>query len=138
MIINFLFVLSILYLAAGAGATLWNRDLKSKGLKGIPYKDCWSPKKFLSVGLGFFLSIIPQHVFEQFVIRVYDDYCRPNCLKGNGGKCDECGCHTYAKMMSPFEEDSRANWGKIIWNKQKYQEIRSKRPVKINIEYGHK
>lgn len=118
-------------------ALMYNYWIKKQGAKGIKWVDCLNPVKHLSVLIGFiFYFLIPEHVFEQLVLRVYDDYCRPNCLLGNNGKCDSCGCNTYAKMMSPLEEDSRGNWGSIIWSKKKYKSLREQYPVKIKATYG--
>lgn len=126
-----------IYLFGCLSATAYNAWIKNEGAKGIEWKQCLNPIKHLSVFVGFTLYfIIPQHVFEQLVLRVYDDYCRPNCLLGNGGHCDSCGCNTYAKMMSPLESDSRNNWGTIIWSKKKYKKLREQYPVKIEPKYG--
>lgn len=118
-------------------AVCYNYWLKGQGSNGIKWVECLNPVKHFNVLIGFiFYFLIPSHVFEQFVLRVYDDYCRPNCLLENKGRCVSCGCNTYAKMMSPLEEDSKGNWSKIIWNKKKYEEIRKKYPVKIEVKYG--
>lgn len=116
---------------------LWaNYKLKKKGLTGIKYSECINPLKHFSVLLGFLLYIlIPQHIFEQYVIRFYDDYCRQTCLLNNDGKCIECGCNTAAKMWSPLEADSRNNWGKIIFSKKKYYEHRNNYPIKIQVKF---
>lgn len=80
-----------IYLFGCLSATLYNYWIKKQGAEGIEWKECLNPIKHLSVLVGFTLYfLIPQHVFEQFVLRVYDEYCRPNCLLGNGGKCDNC------------------------------------------------
>lgn len=124
------------YLVNVAIALAFNWSLKNEGLDGIPWKECFSPIKMLSIIIGFTLYIvIPMHVFEQYVLRFYDDECRNTCLLGNNGKCKSCGCNTLAKMWSPLEKDSRKNWGKIIWSKKKYKILRSKYPVKIKIEF---
>jgi hypothetical protein len=120
-----------IYLFGIISALSYNFWIKREGAKGIAWSQCMNPIKHLSVVVGFIFSLIPQHIFEQYVLRVYDDYCRPNCLLGNGGRCDSCGCNTYAKMMSPLEEDSRGNW-----SKRKYKEHREKYPVKIEPKYG--
>ena len=124
------------YLFGMLSALSYNFWIKREGANGIEWKQCFNPIKHFSVAIGFIMTLIPQHIFEQYVLRVYDDYCRPNCLLGNEGKCDSCGCSTYAKMMSPLEKDSRGNWGTIIWSKKKYKEHREKYPVKIEPKYG--
>ena len=124
------------YFLAVFAAMMYNFYLRKKGLKGVRYRSLLSPKKLFSVFYGFLLSIIlPQHIFEQLVLRVYDPYCRSKCLKGNMNRCIHCGCNVYAKMMSPFEEDSNYNWGKIIFSRSEYERLRSKYPVDIKVVY---
>ena len=128
LIIGFIYILAVLACRRA------NSKLKSEGLKGIGYSECYSPKKLFSVVMGFALNcLIPSHVFEQYVLRFYDKDCKP-CL--DKGKCTMCGCNTKAKMWSPLEEDSGDNWGPIIWNKEEYESLRSKFPVQIDVKYG--
>lgn len=121
-----------------------NENNKRKGLKGISTKDCFNPLKWLSVLYGFTLKIlIPRHVFEQYVLRIYDEDCQVcveegKCVGGSicGSDC-ACGCDTLAKMYSPTESDSGENWGPIVFNKKEYERHREQYPVKIKIEYGN-
>lgn len=132
------------YLIISGIAYLVNKSNKKQGLKGIPTKDCFNPLKWLSVLYGFTLKIlIPRHVFEQYVLRMYDPDCsvcikEGKCIGGLtcGNQC-ACGCDTIAKMYSPTEADSGENWGPIIFNKKEYQELRKDYPVKITITYDN-
>ena len=126
-------------------AALWvNHQNKSKGLKGIRNIDCINPIKWMSVLYGFFLKLlIPKHVFEQCVLRMYDSDCAP-CIKEGiciggltCGKDCACGCDTLAKMYSPIESDSGENWGPIVFNKNKYLKLREHFPIKITIQHGN-
>jgi hypothetical protein len=132
------FKILAIYEAIAGLAMLWNWHLKNnKGLEGIPYLQCNNPIKLFSVVVGFFLYFLfPMHILEQYILRFYDEDCRKECLLGHDGHCVTCGCHTKSKMWSPLEKDSQARWGKIIWRKSKYQALRKKYPVKINITYG--
>ena len=127
-----------LYLLGCVTALGYNYWIKDQGAKGIEWKQCLNPIKHLSVFVGFALYfIIPPHINEQITTRLYDDYCRPNCLLSESGRCDSCGCKVAAQMYSPFEEDSRNNWGKLILSKKKYEEFRKEYPVKIAVTYGN-
>ena len=137
----FLILISI-YLTIGLSAVLINKFSINKGLKGIPVYQCFSPVKWMSVLYGFILkTIVPLHIFEQYVLRIYDKDCsvcvkNGKCIGGlNCGFNCACGCDTLAKMYSPFETDSGHNWDKIIFNKKKYEEFRKKYPITINISY---
>ena len=138
MLLFLLKLLLILYLCGCAMALAMNWYLKkSKGLSGILWKECFSPVKMLSVFIGFLLFvIIPMHIFEQYVLRFYDPYCREKCLMSEAGACDSCGCNAKAKMWSPIERCSRSNWPEIIFSKKKYLQRRKEFPVKIIPEYG--
>lgn len=127
-----------IYIVGAICACIANYVMKKKGLEGISYKECFNPLKMLSVLIGFALKyIIPQHIFEQFVIRFYDEDCRSECILGNDGNCVACGCDTIAKMWSPIEECKKKRWGKIIWSKKKYTAYRQLYPLKIKIQYGN-
>ncbi len=131
--------LLILYIIAALCAMVYNYVLRRKGLEGISYVQCFNPIKLISVWIGFTLwLLVPMHIFEQYVLRFYDPECRTSCLLGNDGSCVKCGCNTTAKMWSPLEKDSNYNWGKIIFSRRKYRELRNKYPVKIKIEYTAK
>ena len=138
---NFFSVLFSAYVVAVTLAIYINSKNKLKGLKGITWVDCLNPVKFLSVLYGFLLkTLIPLHVFEQYVLRIYNKDCNV-CIKGGscigGTRCGSdcaCGCDTLAKMYSPLEEDSAGNWVKIEWNKDKYEAKRKLYPIKIEIK----
>lgn len=135
--INIGIILFGIYAMAVISAVIVNYINKNNGLKGIPYTQCFSPIKLVSVLLGFILfTIIPEHILEQYIIRFYDEDCRAECINGNGGKCVSCGCHTRAKMWSPLERCSKTRWQEIIWSKRKYIELRKEYPLQIKIKYG--
>lgn len=139
IICSFIFYAGILYSIGVVSAISYNAWLRSQGLKGISYAECFSPIKMFSVLIGFALSsLLPLHIFEQLVLRIYDKECRQECLLGNGGKCIACGCNTKAKMFSPFEICSKFNWGSIIWSKKKYAKHRENFPIEITVNYKKK
>ena len=130
-----------LYLVASLSAVIINYRNKQKGLKGISWVSCFNPIKFFNVAIGLlFKLILPLHVFEQLVLRIYDEDCKVCLDEGKcvgGSACGEecaCGCDTVAKMYSPLESDSGENWGPIIWNKNKYEELRKEYPIEIIIK----
>lgn len=134
----YLFLSIVLFIWFSAGITCLNmrKNLKRTGYDVFAWYVCFSPKKILSVVYGFLLKIlIPEHIFEQMVLRKYDSYCRPNCIEGNNGHCDKCGCDTIAKMNSPFESCSRGMWGSMILSKRKYKQHRVKYPIEILTRY---
>ena len=138
LLVSAVITIVVLFLLSGSFATAYNYKLKKGGSLGIKWTECWNPKKMFSVLIGFLLGwTIKDYIFEQLVLRVYDPYCREHCLLGNKGKCDHCGCDTWAKMFSPLEEDSRGNWGGMILSRKEYVEHRKKHPVKIKVEYGN-
>ena len=127
----------IAYICCVGTALLYNRKLKKEGFTGIKTWECFWPPKFVSIFTGFIFGIlVPEHVFEQLVLRAYDEDCRKNCINSEDGRCTSCGCDAYLKMMSPFEKDSRDNWDKIIFSKTKYKKLREELPVSIIIKYG--
>lgn len=127
--------LGVSYLVISTLALGVNNRLKSKGFKGIPNKDCFNPLKWFSVFIGYILKwVIPLHVFEQFVLRLYDPECRPDCILR--GPCKECACDALAKAYSPLEKCSKGNYPKIIWSKSKYEKFREEFPVRIEVKYG--
>lgn len=124
-----------IYLVCSYVVYKYNQKLKSQGFMGITTAECFNPLKWMSVVFGYTMKfLIPQHVFEQYVLRFYDDYCRENCMIP--GKCIKCGCDAVAKGWSFNEKCSMDNWGPIIFNKDKYEELRKQFPVTIKIEYG--
>lgn len=124
------------YLFGMLSALSYNFWIKRQGAEGIEWKQCLNPIKHLSVFVGFTIGLIPPHVCQQYTLRWNDDYCKPNCLMSENGRCDSCGCKVWQKMASPFEKDSRGNWGPIIWSKKKYEELREQYPVTITVTYG--
>lgn len=80
--------------------------------------------------------MIPDHIFEQYVIRHYAEYCKKNCYNSIDGKCVSCGCHAKAKAWSPLEECSLEHWAPIIWNKKEYEELRKEVPLEIKLEFN--
>lgn len=124
-----------LYLFGSVMALRYNKKLKKQGFKGISTAECFNPKKWFSVFIGYlFKFLIPQHVFEQYVLRFYDPECRPLCMLK--GPCDVCGCDAIAKGWSYSETCSKGNWPRVIFNKKEYEEFRKNYPVKIEIKYG--
>lgn len=123
-------------------ANISNYKAKKKGMEGIPFLHTLNPYKWFSVAYGFILSVVmPYHIFLQIAERVFEPNCQVCIKKGScvGGLNKEegelgCGCDTYAKMLSPFEEDYSSNWGKLIFSKNKFAETIKKYPIKIKIE----
>ena len=110
------------------------RRLQAKGYNEMTCKDCTNPVKWFSVVMGFTLKhLIPPHVLEQMVLRLYDESCKP-CY--NDGTCHVCGCASIAKAYSPIESCSADNWGPIVLNKEEYKKLRAEYPVQIKINYG--
>ena len=135
----------VLYLFGVLLANLSNRHARKLGQKGIPFEHTLNPFKWFSVMYGFIIAlIIPKHIFIQYAQRVFEKNCQV-CLKEGvctGGLNKEpgeqgCGCSTYAKMMSPFEEDYSNNWGKIILRKSKVKEKLREYPIELKIKIDH-
>lgn len=142
MIKALLIFLLTLYLAGVLLANISNKRAKAKGMEGISPIDTLNPIKWFSVMYGLILSIVlPYHVFVQIAERVFEPNCQ-NCV--SRGVCEGglnklpgelgCGCATYAKMLSPFEEDYSENWSKVIFSKKKLFEKRKDYPAKIKAE----
>jgi len=128
------------------------QDLKSQGFKEFDSEDCKNPNKLFSVFVGVLFSrLVPMHVmdqlvykayscpkvpwyikpwmhiFEQLVVRLYNDQCR-RCVKE--GRCflgfNElgqpigCGCDMPAKAFSPYESCSEGNWGPMVMSRSEY------------------
>lgn len=101
----------------------------------ISVKDCLDPRKWFSYVLGnVMMTLLPPHILEQFVLRVFDKECR-ECVKN--GKCYHCGCDMPARAYDPFTDCSGGNWGPIVFNKSEYLKIREEYPVEIKIEYNN-
>lgn len=112
-------------------------SLKRQGYNEMQCKDCLNPMKWLSFIVGFTMKfLIPKHVFEQLVLRIYDEECRRECYNSEDGRCVECGCDAIAKAYSPQEQCSRGNWGPIIFNERAYRLHRKEYPISIKIKYG--
>lgn len=133
--ISFLFkTVGFLAVVAVAGWYFAKFMCKREAAKVGADVDCNDPKKWASFLFGIVIEkIIPPHVFEQFVLRVYDDDCK-SCIKA--GNCTTCGCKAYAKMMVPWEKDSRSNWSQIIWSKEKYKAWRDQFPATVTVTYS--
>lgn len=139
---KFYLIVFSLYIVSVIIALIINNKNKKIGLKGIDVIECFNPFKFLSVAYGYLLKLlIPHHVFEQYVLRFYDEDCsvcieNGKCIGGKvcGSECG-CGCDVFAKMYSPLEKDSGGNWDSIVFNKDKYSKIRDEYPIEISIKY---
>lgn len=113
---------------------------KKIGKKTI-YLGAFNPLKWLSFIIGIVIGWAwkyIEHIFHQLIIRMYDPYCKENCIERidedkpeNNGKCINCGCHAISKMLSPFETDAKGHWGKWIWSINKYKIHRDKYPKEI-------
>lgn len=139
-IFAFLVLLVAGYFFATIVALVYNKRLKRNGFTGIPWKECFFPEKHFSFLIGYFVSKIPKHIIEQYVLRFYDDECQ-KCYKS--GEClhritkkKTCGCDPYKKACSPFEKCSNSYWGLIIFNKSKAEAFLKSLKYKISITYG--
>lgn len=133
--LTYFYSIVLLYLV-GLLACMWKvRKLKNGGYEEMEHCDCWNPKKWVSFALGFALKhLVADFVFEQYVIRMYDPYCRPNCYEAEDGKCVKCGCDAIAKAMSPSETCSKGQWGPVDFNRKRYEGHRKQYPIKIKVE----
>ena len=122
-----LFVLAF-YITSVISALILNKRLKSKMFDGIPWADCFKPKKIFSVIFGWTLSFfVPRETLEQFSIRFTNEQCK-ECYRT--GRCvyakRPCGCDPYKMACSPWERCKNGNWGPIMsvdkWRKLKEQE----------------
>ena len=133
------FVLVGVYLFGAILANVANFNTKKLGMEGIKFVDTLNPFKWMSVVYGFALSVImPKHVFYQYAARIFDANCKPcirlgACMGGlNKEEGEEgCGCHTYSKMLSPWEKDYSNNWDKIIRSRKKFLEHIKEYPIEI-------
>ena len=133
----FFYSVLILYLV-GSGLCLRKvKSLRAEGFNEITFLQCLNPILWFSLVIGkVFKVLVPPHIFEQYVLRVYDEECRPQCYLSRNGTCVECGCDALAKAYSPISQCSKGNWGRIIFNKSKYKKLRDDYPVQIKINYG--
>lgn len=105
--------------------------------------DAYSWKDSFNLGLAFsfisgtvFHKLIPEHILEQYVIRLYDPYCKARCYDSEDGKCIDCGCDAVKKAYAPTASCSKGNWGPIIFSKEDYNKLREEYPIKIKVQYG--
>lgn len=127
------------YLLAVLCALVFNKSLRKQGYDGIPNIDCFNPKKLFSFIIGFiFYYLDPLYLIEQLVLRFYSE-CSDECFNTENEQCpnENCGCNIKMKAWSPFETCGHKNkrWGKIIFSRKKYKELRLNYPVKISIDY---
>lgn len=131
----FFFKIIVLYLIGLALCTYKVKKLKEQGYEEMQYCHCFDPRKWLSFAVGFLLKyLVPNFVLEQYVIRLYDPYCKSNCYESVDGKCVKCGCDAVAKAMSPSETCSAGMWGPIELSRRKYEAHREEYPITIKIE----
>jgi hypothetical protein len=114
------------------------------------FHDITDPVKWFYVVYAWLLEkLIPPHILEQMIIRLYE----PDCFKmvpdpkdktqmikvscRENGECFYCGCDMN-KVYVPYDSCSEGNWGSMIFNKKAYAEWRKKYPIKlkVDIEYG--
>lgn len=124
-----------IYFAGVYVCNSYNKELKNKGLAGIDSRECWNPLKQLSVFFGFlFFLIVPEHIIEQYVYRLYHPVCKSKCYDSPDGTCYHCGCKARAKAMSPYEGCSANHWGPIVFSKRKYYDRKKKYPFEITVK----
>lgn len=121
-----------------ASCALWvNYKLLKDGFKGIPWVECFNPKKWISFFIGnVFYYLVPLWILDQYVIRFYSENCR-NCIEKevciyNGEK--GCGCNAYKKACSPLEQCSFNFYGPIILNKKEANKFLSNIKLTLKIE----
>lgn len=132
--LTFLYSLLFIYVIGFALCYSKVLNLQAQGYEEMTCKDCLNPVKWVSVVTGFILKyLVKPHILEQMVLRLYDESCQP-CYRD--GVCHKCGCDSIAKAYSPMESCSADNWGPIIFDKQKYENLREEYPVEIKIKYG--
>lgn len=124
------------YAVAVGVAISYNSYNISLGYTGIPWKQCFNPLKMLSFVLGWGISIVPKHIIDQYVIRLYSKDCR-QCFKE--GECfneenENCGCPPYQKACSPFEA-CMGHWDPIIWSKKKWEKKILDNPFDLTINF---
>ena len=110
--------------------------------KDAPIRDCFNPKKWMAFARGtLLLKIFPYHILEQVFLRVNDPTCRECreasfCVKKSEDGSLKCGCNFIPKTYDPYSECVDENgWGKMILNREEYEEFRKKCPVDIEINY---
>ena len=138
-ILFFILSLLIIYVGGVIFALIYNSRLKQQRFDGIPWKECFDPRKHLSFILGSLIALIPWWVIEQYVMRIYDDECR-KCI--SHGLCVDsdtrktCGCPAWKKICSPLESCKKKRFGPIIFNKEKALIHLSQTNHKISVKYG--
>jgi|SRR5690606_2681927 len=120
----------LLYVVAVITALKYNQKLKRGGYTGIPWEQCFHPKKHFSFLVGWVLSLIPRHIVVQYSIRFLSNPCQTcqdsgTCLNIQTG-AKTCGCDPYKMACSPFESCKNSRYGPIIWNKEKAWEFINK------------
>lgn len=140
-LIYWLIAVLYLYFFSAVMAIVYNMYLKHQGFDGISWLDCFNPIKMFSVFIGTVLSILlPLHIFEQYVHRVYEPDCS-QCIKagkciiideGSGELVNNCGCSPLKRALSPIEE-CVGRYDKIIFSKSKYEAERKKWPVTVKV-----
>ena len=99
----------------------------------ISWADVANPFKWFSLLISaVFISLIPEHVIEQMVLRLYDDECK-GCKAQ--GYCSDCGCAMPEKAFDPAASCSKGNWGPMILRKKAYKEFRKQFPITIKVTY---
>lgn len=138
ILINTLLILLLIYFVP-VGFCLWY----TKDNKIVDKKLCFKPKKWLSFVTGFVFSrFLKPHIFEQLILRIYNDKQCNDCYLNN--KCSICGCDR-TKFLVPWEtcdkEDeiqAATGWGEMILNAEEYSEFRKKFPVEIEVKITYK
>lgn len=133
-LIDFLFwsiVISFwVYVIAVISALNYNNKLKKEGYTGIPWEECFQPKKHFSFLVGWTIGLIPKHILIQYSMRFLARHCQICQMTGvcvnefTGNKT--CGCDPFKMACSPFEKCKNGHYGKIIWNKKKAWEYLNK------------
>ena len=102
-------------------------------LYGVRVIDIVNPVKWWSFAKGLFINLfLQQHVLIQYALRMF--ICG-DCLKN--GKCVDCGCDAYAKMLDPTSKCSADKWGPI-YNKSKWKEVQREYGIKLNFLFKKK
>jgi len=102
-------------------------------LYGVRVIDIVNPVKWWSFAKGLFINLfLRQHVLTQYALRMY--LCA-ECIEK--GKCVDCACDAYAKMLDPTSKCSADKWGPI-YNKSKWKEVQREYGIKLNFLFKKK